>query len=109
MALNPYQTVIKVIDIIPNERVRDVVGERFGLWDGQAKTLQAIGDKYNITSERVRQIEEAGFKVLNQEKAIVSLEPIFKAMEAYLKEYGQLRREDRIPSGIKNQKYFEGA
>lgn len=104
--VNPYETVIKVIDIIPNERVRNVVGERFGLWDGQAKTLQAIGDKYGITRERVRQIEDAGFKLLNQEKALAELKPIMDKLEEYLREYGNLRREDKIPFDAKEEKYF---
>jgi RNA polymerase primary sigma factor len=34
-----------------------VVRERFGLVDGQQKTLEEIGDIFGVTRERIRQIE----------------------------------------------------
>ncbi|PJE58323.1 MAG: hypothetical protein COU81_01370, partial [Candidatus Portnoybacteria bacterium CG10_big_fil_rev_8_21_14_0_10_36_7] len=106
MALSIYQKVAEIVKGIPNDRVRDVVGERFGLWDGEAKTLQAIGDKYKITRERVRQIEEVGLKALNQPYIAKSLDPIYKKLELYLLNNGSLRREDRIASDAKNEKHF---
>ena len=39
------------------ERQREVLIERYGLRDGTEKTLEQIGKKYNLTRERVRQIE----------------------------------------------------
>jgi len=40
------------------ERTVDMMEAREGLQTGEIQTLQAIGDKYEITRERVRQIEE---------------------------------------------------
>jgi RNA polymerase primary sigma factor len=40
-----------------SEREADVVRLRFGLTDGQPRTLEQIGHVYGITRERVRQIE----------------------------------------------------
>ncbi len=40
------------------DRTVDMMEAREGLKTGKPKTLQAIGDKYEITRERVRQIEE---------------------------------------------------
>lgn len=42
------------------ERQRNVIADRYGLWDGIAETLQDIGDKLGVTRERIRQIEEKG-------------------------------------------------
>ncbi|MBE9144084.1 sigma-70 family RNA polymerase sigma factor [Planktothrix mougeotii] len=41
-----------------NPRQRDVLRLRYGLDDGREKTLQEIGDHYNLTRERIRQIEK---------------------------------------------------
>ena len=40
-----------------SEREAGVVSMRFGLTDGQAKTLDEIGKVYGVTRERIRQIE----------------------------------------------------
>jgi hypothetical protein len=41
----------------PSEREAGVVSMRFGLTDGQPKTLDEIGKVYGVTRERIRQIE----------------------------------------------------
>jgi hypothetical protein len=43
-----------------SERSRQVIADRYGLWDGIAETLQDVGDKLGLTRERVRQIENMG-------------------------------------------------
>ncbi|MBI2708716.1 MAG: RNA polymerase sigma factor RpoD [Actinobacteria bacterium] len=40
-----------------NEREQQVVRLRFGLEDGQARTLEEIGKEFGVTRERIRQIE----------------------------------------------------
>ncbi|MPZ63579.1 MAG: RNA polymerase sigma factor [Propionibacteriales bacterium] len=45
-----------VLDTL-SEREAGVVSMRFGLTDGQAKTLDEIGKVYGVTRERIRQIE----------------------------------------------------
>jgi len=40
------------------EREREVLDMRFGLMDGRPHTLAEVGDKINVSRERVRQIEE---------------------------------------------------
>jgi RNA polymerase primary sigma factor len=40
-----------------SEREREVVRRRFGLDDGQARTLEQVGKEFNVTRERIRQIE----------------------------------------------------
>ena len=40
-----------------SEREAGVVAMRFGLTDGQPKTLDEIGKVYGVTRERIRQIE----------------------------------------------------
>ena len=49
-------TVRSVLDTL-SEREAGVVSMRFGLTDGQPKTLDEIGKVYGVTRERIRQIE----------------------------------------------------
>ena len=40
-----------------NDREKQVVRLRFGLDDGQARTLEEVGKEFGVTRERIRQIE----------------------------------------------------
>ncbi len=46
------------------ERERSILEMRFGLNDGQDRTLEEIGELYNVTRERIRQIEAKGLRKL---------------------------------------------
>lgn len=62
-----------------SECERRVIEQRFGLNDGEPKTLDSIGKEYKITRERVRQIEN---KALNKLRTITREENI--ALEGML-------------------------
>ena len=47
-------------------REREVIEQRFGLRDGQPKTLDEVARSYGITRERIRQIEARGLLKLRQ-------------------------------------------
>ena len=49
-----------------SERERKVVCLRFGLEDGQARTLEEVGKAFGVTRERVRQIESKSLAKLRQ-------------------------------------------
>jgi len=53
-------------DLTPQQR--EVLALRFGLADGQAMTLAKIGDRLNISRERVRQIEREALAKLRKRK-----------------------------------------
>ncbi len=61
---------IIMADLTPQQR--QVLSMRFGLEDGQALTLSKIGDRLNISRERVRQIEREALTKLRKRKADVS-------------------------------------
>jgi RNA polymerase primary sigma factor len=48
--------VIEALDEL-NDREKAVVRLRFGLDDGQARTLEEVGKEFGVTRERIRQIE----------------------------------------------------
>ena len=39
------------------EREEKVLRLRFGLYDGRTRTLEEVGKEFNVTRERIRQIE----------------------------------------------------
>ena len=47
-----------------NERERKVLELRFGLMDGQARTLEEVGQEFHVTRERIRQIEAKALRKL---------------------------------------------
>lgn len=48
------------------ERERQVLYLRYGFIDGKPKTLEDVGTKFNVTRERIRQIESRAIKKLQQ-------------------------------------------
>lgn len=47
-----------------NERERQVLEMRFGLLDGQPRTLEEVGQAFQVTRERIRQIEAKALRKL---------------------------------------------
>jgi RNA polymerase nonessential primary-like sigma factor len=56
-----------MVDLTPQQR--EVLSLRFGLEDGQQLTLAKIGDRLNISRERVRQIEREALTKLRKRRA----------------------------------------
>ena len=46
------------------EREQKVLRLRFGLYDGRARTLEEVGKEFNVTRERIRQIEAKALRKL---------------------------------------------
>jgi len=53
----------EVLDTL-SERERKVLIMRFGLDDGKSKTLEDVGKEFNVTRERIRQIEAKAIRKL---------------------------------------------
>ena len=46
------------------DRERQVIVMRFGLVDGHPRTLEEVGKSFNVTRERIRQIEAKALRKL---------------------------------------------
>ena len=46
------------------EREQKVLRLRFGMDDGRARTLEEVGKEFNVTRERIRQIEAKAIRKL---------------------------------------------
>lgn len=63
-----------------NSREQAVIRMRYGLDDGQPKTLEEIGNRFSVTRERIRQIEARALQKLRQPYRN-------HAVKCYVKEY----------------------
>lgn len=56
----------KIRDVLDTltEREREVIEQRFGLRDGSPRTLEEVGRQFNVTRERIRQIEAKALRKL---------------------------------------------
>jgi hypothetical protein len=88
--------VEKALLYLTNPRIKDIIERRFGIKTGNQETLEAIGKIYKITRERVRQIEEAGLKILKSNKVISCFAPVFKYLDDLFADHGHIMGEDYL-------------
>ena len=60
-----HELIFQAISTL-DPRKQIVIIERYGLIDGRPKTLEEVGAKYNVTRERVRQIEKQAIEDLQK-------------------------------------------
>ena len=88
--INSVSGVLKSL----NTRSQDVIFRRFGLKTGDIETLESIGKKYNITRERVRQIEETALRELRKNFESFNFKDRVLNIKAIVQSYGNVIRED---------------
>ena len=93
--VNPTKLVLELLSQIPL-RHQEVLLKRYGLLNGGRRTLEDIGQDYQITRERVRQIEESGFKYLMKLDRSQELKDLFDLFYTHIKSHGDLRHEDKL-------------
>jgi len=57
------ENVSRALAVLPR-REREVLEMRFGLAGGKPRTLEEVGQAFNVTRERIRQIENHTLKKL---------------------------------------------
>jgi hypothetical protein len=91
ISFKPKQVSKALLSSLP-ERARDVIRKRYGL-DGERFTLEAIGQEYKITRERVRQIENFALKLIRQSNDFKAAGPIFKELAEQMEKQGAIVHE----------------
>lgn len=64
-----------------NDRERKVLIQRFGLLDGKPKTLEEVGMEFNVTRERIRQIEAKALRKMRHPTRAKQLKAFLNLME----------------------------
>lgn len=94
--------VEKALLSLTNPRIKEVVERRFGIKNGKPETLEAIGQGYGITRERVRQIQDSGLKVLKSDDVLSLFAPIFEHLDGLFNDHGHLMGEEYLYSLVTN-------
>lgn len=69
---NLVANITSLLDELP-ERDRQILKYRFGMQDGEPRTLEEVGKLFNVTRERIRQIEAKALKKLRHPKYLERL------------------------------------
>jgi len=72
------QIILDTLDGCLGERERIVLELRFGLNDGRCRTLGEIGERFCVTRERIRQIQEKSLRKLRSSGNSHLLRPLVK-------------------------------
>lgn len=81
-------------------RYQEVIKARYGLHGGEPETLQAIGDRYGITRERVRQIEAIALDNLRNRADQPYIKSFVQSAMSQLKVVGGAQKEDQFLAGL---------
>jgi DNA-directed RNA polymerase delta subunit len=103
----PKQVVKRLLSVLP-ERATDVLVSRYGLGkDTKKMTLEAIGTKYGITRERVRQIENYAIHSIKKSEQFGKEKAAFTELEGLLRSFGGIVAEDDLLNDISSEKSLQ--
>lgn len=86
------------------DRSRRVLVDRFGLSQkGEQRTLDAIGQEYGITRERIRQIENHGIAAVRDSDSYTTHEPTLEDLKKALITLGSVLAEETVLDHVAKQ------
>lgn len=88
ITFKPKQATKRLLSVLPT-RARDVLEKRYGLGkDAETATLEAIGQTYGITRERVRQIENYGIQSIQKSDVYSEFQAVFDELHEIIEQLG---------------------
>ncbi len=88
ITFKPKQVSKKLLAVL-SDRARDVLEKRYGLGkDNEVSTLEAIGQSYGITRERVRQIENYGIQSIQKADVYQEFQAVFDELHEIIETLG---------------------
>lgn len=107
ISFKPKQIVKRLLSSLP-DRAREVIIFRFGLGkDTKRMTLDAIGKKYGITRERVRQIENYAKNTIQKSEEFKQSKTVFSEMEGLLHSLGGIVVEEDFLGHVSKDKSLQ--
>lgn len=101
LSFKPKQVTKKLLSVL-NDRSKDVLIKRYGLdaKDAAKMTLEAIGSKYGITRERVRQIEEHALNSIRKSDVYSEFSASITELEGAMHDMGVVISEQEFLNEI---------
>ncbi|MEZ4103392.1 MAG: sigma factor-like helix-turn-helix DNA-binding protein [Candidatus Paceibacterota bacterium] len=107
ISFRPKHVSKKLLSVL-KDRSLDIISNRYGLGDDtKRKTLEAIGQKYGITRERVRQIENAALSSIRKSDVMKSEEQVFEELKELMHSLGSVVHEDEFLSHISDDESIQ--
>jgi hypothetical protein len=104
VSFKPKQVTKRMLSSLP-DRAHEVIVNRFGLAsDAERKTLEAIGSKYGITRERVRQIENAALTLIRKSQAFKDEKAVFEELKKLMHTLGAIVSEQELLNHLSKDK-----
>jgi hypothetical protein len=104
IAFKPKQVTKHFLSTLPR-RAADVITKRYGLGtDTKKMTLEAIGESYGITRERVRQIENFALATIRKSDAFKEEAAVFEELRATMVGMGGLVPEHDFLGALASEK-----
>ncbi|MFA6514980.1 MAG: sigma factor-like helix-turn-helix DNA-binding protein [Candidatus Paceibacterota bacterium] len=104
VTFKPKQVTKRMLSGLP-PRAYEVIVNRFGLTsDTQRKTLEAIGQKYGITRERVRQIENTALSLIRKSEFFKNEKEVFEELKKLVHTLGAIVSEQDLLNNLSKDK-----
>lgn len=109
ISFKPKQVTKRILSGL-SPRAYEVIINRFGLTDDtQRKTLEAIGKKYGITRERVRQIENASLTFIRKSESFKNEKDIFTELKELMHSLGAIVSEQEFLNHLSKDKFAQNS
>lgn len=107
------QELLESLFMVLTDKEASVIQKRFALRGEQKQTLEKIGTHFNVTRERIRQIESIALSKLKRTVRTTRLDEVNALAKEILRMHGGLLREDTLISEclrhIADSKEIDGA
>jgi len=97
--LNLEEVVWELLMVL-SDKERQVIVKRFSLDNKPRQTLESIGRSFNVTRERIRQIEATALKKLQRNAGNSRIRKVSQEIKTILAEHGGVCREKEIITEI---------
>jgi hypothetical protein len=94
------QELLNNLFLVLTEKEVTVIKKRFALQGQQKQTLEHIGKHFNVTRERIRQIESIALGKLRRTVRTTQLHEVNELAKSILRAHGGLMREDDLISAV---------
>jgi hypothetical protein len=93
--------IIEQLFAVLDARQKKVLTKRYGLDSGEEQTLAELGKSFNVTRERIRQIEASAIAEVRRKAKDGHLNTLITSVLGHLQKTGGVRREDHLLAELK--------